>query len=524
MDIDAIDQDSPILWVQIDPDMILLRDVTLEQSDFRCHLMALHEKDIYGQLTAISEISHFNSATSANILTDVIKDEDNFWRVRAAAAIALAQIHNTSNLATLQSGIPATSVNLILTEYRRRHFLAQCPTILKKNRFQRNIPNYLIQKSETLAIGKLRVKSSISQAASVDINTARQGVCPEEATNFILDLIKFNDNTTCTFSDCYWLATLVDSLAECLTATMTSDNLPVISDQSDKLSALPAIVKKILNTTTMLFNMDRVMPQYKYVISQSCIDLIRRLMKLEYIPDDSTIFMHYAKSSHYPELRVVAIKNLVDFIKNSKKAEMEFKFLIELAVSDPSTWIRHQAVKCIIENPPWNYKNQNHYLNSFELSQKLWKYIYESEAAAGDIDARHRTDIVDLWFCFYGLRQPVVVQAVLRENNLKNPNDKIAIEPNEVEERRMSTNSIKKDKKRKKEKKDKKEKKKKRKEFLVQQTIVQQPVQVVTQQMCAQPAMIQPQKISQRPVQPIATGPTTLSDDSDDDDDETMLI
>ena len=41
--------DSPVLWLRIDPEMSMLRQVTLEQPDFMWQYMLKYERDIVSQ-------------------------------------------------------------------------------------------------------------------------------------------------------------------------------------------------------------------------------------------------------------------------------------------------------------------------------------------------------------------------------------------------------------------------------------------------------------------------------------------
>merc|ERR1712048_968782 len=142
--------------------------------------------------------------------------------------------------------------------------------------------------------------------------------------------------------------------------------------------------------------MDRIMPKYKHKISQTCLHILRRLQRLDYLPDDSSIFVHYAKHPHFPELRIIAINALVDYIQRKKEAaKLEFKFILEVALDDRSPYIRHKTLKALRKNPPWQMKQQAHELNNESVALKLWNIIAGSEVN-GDIDYRMRSDVVDL--------------------------------------------------------------------------------------------------------------------------------
>lgn len=41
--------DSPVLWIRIDPEVNLIRQVSFKQSDFMWHFQLRHERDVIAQ-------------------------------------------------------------------------------------------------------------------------------------------------------------------------------------------------------------------------------------------------------------------------------------------------------------------------------------------------------------------------------------------------------------------------------------------------------------------------------------------
>lgn len=61
MDLSAMDLDSPVLWLRLDPDMLLLRQGHVDQQDFHWRYQLRYERDITAQLLAIKELSKMSS-------------------------------------------------------------------------------------------------------------------------------------------------------------------------------------------------------------------------------------------------------------------------------------------------------------------------------------------------------------------------------------------------------------------------------------------------------------------------------
>ena len=94
MDTSQMDGDSPLLWLRIDPDMRLLREITLEQPDHQWQLMLRHERDIAAQLDAVDALVRFPTAHTRAALLAALDAPEAFCRVRVHACHALADVAN----------------------------------------------------------------------------------------------------------------------------------------------------------------------------------------------------------------------------------------------------------------------------------------------------------------------------------------------------------------------------------------------------------------------------------------------
>ncbi len=74
------DPDSPVLWVRVDPELLLISKVDLRQPDFHWHYQLKHEKDVLAQFQALEVLPRFPSAQSRFTLNEVIENEHCFYR------------------------------------------------------------------------------------------------------------------------------------------------------------------------------------------------------------------------------------------------------------------------------------------------------------------------------------------------------------------------------------------------------------------------------------------------------------
>lgn len=84
--------DSPVLWIRLDPEMIILRSVVIEQPDFQWQFQLRHERDVTAQFEAIVALRKYPTAATRLALTDTIENNNCFYKVRCNAANCLKDV------------------------------------------------------------------------------------------------------------------------------------------------------------------------------------------------------------------------------------------------------------------------------------------------------------------------------------------------------------------------------------------------------------------------------------------------
>lgn len=84
--------DSPVLWIRLDPEMIISRSVVIEQPDFQWQFQLRHERDVTAQFEAIGALRKYPTAATRLALTDTIENNNCFYKVRCQAAYCLKDV------------------------------------------------------------------------------------------------------------------------------------------------------------------------------------------------------------------------------------------------------------------------------------------------------------------------------------------------------------------------------------------------------------------------------------------------
>lgn len=373
MDLSAMD-DSPVLWIRLDPEMTLLRSVIIEQPDYQWQYQLRHERDVTAQIEAITALERYPTPPTRAALTHTIENEQCYYKVRCKAAHCLTKVANA--MVANWAGPPA-----MLAIFRKFFGSFAAPHIIKQNNFQ-SFQNYFLQKTIPLAMAGVRNS---------------HGICPPEVLRFLLDLFKYNDNSKNRFSDNYYRAALVESLGNTVTPVVSvmAQGTPITVEN------LSAETKLILEEITRLLNLEKALPCYKYTITVECLKAIRKLQKFGHLPSKPTLFKSYAQFGHYIDVRLAALECLVDFVRADGKFD-DLSYVLDLLENDPDSGLRHKLCQILLKSPPFKraYKSR---LDSPLLVEKIWTNINGMLSH----DTRHRCDLVDLYYTLYGTKRPL---------------------------------------------------------------------------------------------------------------------
>lgn len=374
MDLSAMDAESPVLWLRVDPEMTLLRKVTWEQPDYMWQYQLKYERDVVAQCEAITALVNYPTPATRMALTDTLENEHCFCKVRMEACFCLSKVANS--MVSNWAGPPA-----MMTIFRKMFGSYSSPSIIRQNNFT-NFQQYFLLKTIPCAMAQLRNIHNI---------------CPGEVLKFLYDLFKYNDNSKNKYSDNYYRASLIDALA----ATVTPAVAPVgLHSTGFTLDNLSADGKLILEEITRFLNLEKLLPCYRHTVAVSCLQAIRILQKNGHLPSDPQIFENYAQYGIYRDVRLAALNALVDYIKADVNAE-KLEWLLVLMQTDPDVYIRHRILEMLIKMPPFN-RGDSSPLNTEALVDRFWKIMNTGLPH----DSRLRCGLADLYYSLYGRTRP----------------------------------------------------------------------------------------------------------------------
>lgn len=136
---DLMSINSPISWIQIDPEMEWLMTLTIDQPDFMWIEQLENDREVLSQYDAVIALDRFPSEASCFALERIIGDWKVFHKVRQEAAYSLA----TCGLKKLNFIGTQKLIQIFSKKYCFQE--SKASNVIKPNNFEQ-FPNYFIQK------------------------------------------------------------------------------------------------------------------------------------------------------------------------------------------------------------------------------------------------------------------------------------------------------------------------------------------------------------------------------------------
>ncbi|KAJ4835519.1 Transcription initiation factor TFIID subunit 2 [Turnera subulata] len=301
--------ESPLSWIRADPEMEYLAEIHFNQPLQMWINQLEKDGDVVAQAQAIAALEALRQLPFSviNVLNNFLSDNKAFWRVRIEAAFALA---NTASEETDWAGL----LHLIKF-YKSRRFDTSIG-LPKPNDFH-DFPEYFVLEAIPHAVAMVRAADKKS---------------PREAVEFVLQLLKYNDNSGNPYSDVFWLAALVQSVGE-------------IEFGQQTVLFLSSLLKRI----DRLLQFDRLMPSYNGILTISCIRTLAQIaIKLSgtiHLDQVFELIKPFRDFKTVWQIRIEASRAILDLEFHSRGIDAALSLFTRYLEEEPS--LRGQAKLCV---------------------------------------------------------------------------------------------------------------------------------------------------------------------------------
>ncbi|KAG0202210.1 hypothetical protein BGX28_005202 [Mortierella sp. GBA30] len=326
-------------WIRLDAEFEWLCELRFEQPDFMWAAQLQKDRDVVAQYEAILALGSLPSPAASTSLLKILLDTRCFFRVRMEAAFAIAKC-----------AIPQTDwVGLLHLTKTFQHKYCYPPThsttfqspdgtipcMPKPNDFS-SLAEYFVQKAIPIALSHIRDD---------------KGYCPIKVRQFLLDLLRFNDNTGNVFSDNFYISSLISALGHSLIPDQ-SRSMVLESDFEDDFQhhedlAGAEILEQAVREIDRYRTLDYLIPTYHNTITVSCLQASMRLMLAGLIPRELKTFMIHTRFGNFVNVRLTAFDSmlLLGALENYKVSE----YFCKVIEKDPSPYIRFRLAQSMTE-------------------------------------------------------------------------------------------------------------------------------------------------------------------------------
>ena len=311
-------------WIRMDADFEWICVLNINQPDYMFLSQLQQDRDVIAQYDSIKHFSQTReSGLISSILVRTLMDRRYYYGIRVEAAMALARCA-TAELDWLGE--------FHLQKAFQEFFCYPGSQIPRGNDFT-DLTAYYVQNAIPRAISRIRNES---------------GGCPPHVQKWILDVLRYNDNSNNSYDDCYYVANLMRSLADTLSPPVRAqhddfgfDPMEEDVEDEDEEYGGGKLHELALAELDRYQRMDQWQPTYRNIVSEVSLDIRKDLMKKGIKDLDLRIFLAYTREDTLPTLRVKAFGCLVDL--GALRDNVLGPYICYAMGNDPSPFVRRHV-------------------------------------------------------------------------------------------------------------------------------------------------------------------------------------
>ncbi|KAM3561210.1 hypothetical protein MY1884_002477 [Beauveria asiatica] len=314
-----MDQES-YEWIRLDADFEWASDMSRTLEPYMYVSQLQQDRDVVAQQDAMLYLAQGPlHPIASGFLVRTLIDRRYFHGIRTMAAAALTRQSNIKD-------IPLLGMRQLMRAFREMYCYEQT---------NQPRPNDFTDKKQ------YNVRCAIIKAiAEVRDHTNK---CPMEARRFILDQLRLNNNEGNPYSDHFYIAFLVESLATSLIPSKQDDWLTrqnKIPNEEEN-----AFLEDALEQIERVLRRDEWTNSYRNTWTVAGLDAKQRLMKAEVIPKNLTDFGQYLLDGTRDLIRIKCFEALIDL--GAMMDPTFFSFLMYSYQTDRSPYVRSKLIAAV---------------------------------------------------------------------------------------------------------------------------------------------------------------------------------
>ncbi|THH30629.1 hypothetical protein EUX98_g3547 [Antrodiella citrinella] len=316
-------------WIRIDADFEWIAAIAFDQKDYMWVSQLQRDRDVVAQYEATKN----PNAIISSMLTKCIQVTNYFFRIRCEAAQALV----TCAIQRLE---------WLGLFHLFKLFLKYCyePEDPNQDLFTHS---YIPRPNDFNDMSEYFVRRSLLRAISrVRFNN---GKTPPVVRQFLIDQLRYNDNTFNPYSDALYICSIISALGSATVSTVPPErgqftdieNHPTMDAQDVDL------LKQALMEVDRYRSMDRLIPSPHNLVTIASIEFYMLLAMAGLTAHDPSLFFPMTREGNYTQVRMAAFDAL--FLSKWYTPKI-MQYVLAVMASDPSRIIRRHVARSVCQS------------------------------------------------------------------------------------------------------------------------------------------------------------------------------
>ncbi|KAG1758866.1 hypothetical protein EDD22DRAFT_996790 [Suillus occidentalis] len=169
---------------------------------------------------------------------------------------------------------------------------------------------------------------------------SENGKTPSVVRQFLVDQLRYNDNTASPYSDTFYICTMISAVA-CLDCSSERGELLREEVRSEHTSENANLMKQAVDEVSRNRSMDRLIPSPKNVVTTAALEFYLILTTANLIPNDLRVFFPLTRECNYAQVRLATFDGL---FMSKWYTPAIMRYVLAVMANDPSRVVqRHVA-------------------------------------------------------------------------------------------------------------------------------------------------------------------------------------
>ncbi|OJA15957.1 TAF2 protein [Rhizopogon vesiculosus] len=320
-------------WIRMDADFEWIAAIAFEQPDFMWVSQLQRDRDVVAQLEAVHALSKQSTAIVSSTFTKTVLVSNYYYRIRCEAAMALMHC-------------AVRRLDFLGLFHLFKLFLRYCyepedsnqdlfahTYVPKPNDFS-DLAEYFVRKSLVHAISQVRFEN---------------GKTPSVVRQFLIDQLRYNDNTANPYSDALYICTLISAIACATVSVAPPERGELLREEvrSEHTTEDASLMKQAVDEVSRYRSMDRLIPSPKNVVTIAALEFYLILTTANLVPNDLRVFFPLTREGNYTQVRIAAFDGL---FMSKWYTPAIMRYVLAVIANDPSRVVRRHVARCACQS------------------------------------------------------------------------------------------------------------------------------------------------------------------------------